>query len=258
MKAFAIFPLLSTLLISVQGAILLEEGFSGLANGTALNGSSGWTASSAMEVVDYSWSSWSNYSSIADKAVRNDSTGPGRQASKALSGSISAGSGETVYMSLTFNGDDANAGWFNFMLRNSSSGTTSSDVNNAFAQYNGSSFDILNSNFGNNTDTDRDGDFLIVAAMTFGAGANGALGQLSVFAPGEDASAVYSGFESSANSEISGNVDQFLGRLNDFTTFGNVRVGTSLSEVGVIPEPSTAALLGLAALMLSLRLRRQR
>lgn len=163
------------------------------------------------------------------------------------------------------NGDPvASGGWYNWMLRNTSSSTSNSDANNAYIQFNGGSKEFANSDFGPITGTNfSNQDILIVGRIDFASGQD--TGYLSVFTNGEDMQTLIDnasnsgadfGFEATATPTITGNLDQILLRINDGTITGSLRVGNTLAEVGVVPEPSSVTLLLLGAVaMLVLRRR---
>jgi len=166
----------------VRASLLFSEGFTGLTDGSQLNGQNGWTAGGNILVRDYTWSSWRGYSIIDNKAIGPSAGQVANQADKDLS-TLDTDTGGTIYMSYTLNADPSNPGWTNPMLRNTSSSTTNRDNNNAFNQYSGSTFNMAG-DFGSSSDTNTRGtDYLVVLRMVFGAGVNGDTGSLSVFAP---------------------------------------------------------------------------
>jgi len=233
---------------SLLSALPLEEGFEYI-SGQDLNdavGGSGfvgaWNANANMDVYNYTWSAWPGYSSLANKATGPDDNGDtGIEASRALTTPINTELNQTFYFSYTLNGDVDDAGWTNLMLRAESSSRTGSDSDNFFIQYHGSQF-YLNGDAGLSNDTKpppdgggRGVDYLVVGRIDFAADDD--TGYMSVFAPGEDARAVYTEFETFRTTTITGTLTDLLLRMNNSSRVGNIRFGASLEEVGVSAPP---------------------
>jgi len=243
---------------SFSGAApIYEEGFN-VADGTAINASGTGFTGSALTIEDYTWGSWSNYSVIANKSVENTTATSSRNSrntsavgsATGFSSTINADTSGTIFYSFTMNGSaTASNGWFNFMISagdpSSYSSTNGADI---FTQWDGG-----NKGFDNSSDPTTSGDLLIaggqdllvVGRVDFETATNQDTYYLSVFTTGQDASVVGSSFQISSNARnTTGLLDRIAISLDDGTSVGNFRVGTSLADVGIVPEPSSYALLG--------------
>jgi len=251
---------------SVQASVLpiYSEGFE-YANGF-LNGNGGWVdgGSTQYDVVDKTWATWGGYSTIADKAsgTLRGTAGGGVNATVNLGTTIDSETTGTYYVSYTLNGDDiASGGWYNFVVRNTSGSSTTSDANNLYAQFNGGSKAFNNTDFGSIlTGAGADIDLLIIGRIDFATGSD--TGYFSVFQAGESIGTLIAnetnsganfGFEATATPTITGSLDQLLVRINNDTLTGNIRIGTTLTSV--IPEPASFALLGMGSLLILSRKR---
>lgn len=246
---------------SVHATILYSEGFD-VAAGSDLTGL-GFTNGGAAVVSDYTWATWSNYSIIADKSV--DSPGNGTKYDADFGGpTIDSDASGSMFYTFTINGATAaSTGWANFIFTTAAgpASTTNSGLDDVFTQWDGS-----NKGFDDGSDavatagnlaTEPGVDYLVVGRVDFDAAAGGDTYSLSVFAPGEDPSAVLSGFQSQDTGTTTGIISNFQMRHNAGTIYGNVRVGTTLEDVGVVPEPSSFAIIS-GALALGFILMRRR
>ncbi|MEX0324908.1 MAG: PEP-CTERM sorting domain-containing protein [Puniceicoccaceae bacterium] len=260
---------------ALNAAILVDEGFNysngileivsdGAAVPTGFSDSK-WvtgTGIQAIVVQDRTWGSFTNFSGIVNKSISPPSTGEfvAKIGDRALSTPINSDpvSPETYYFSYTFSPDsDFNAlnqvGWANWVLRPSGSGTNPAETavtsaNNFLVNWRPDSGKIgLDSGGLNQGDAFSNlaltggTNYVVVLEVTFAAGAD--TSKLSVFAEGEDVGAVYSGFQTTESFTATGTLGALSFRMNNQTALGNFRMGTSLADVGVVPEPGTYALL---------------
>lgn len=252
---------------SLQGQITVySQGFD-LSSGSSIS-DLGFTGPN-ITVSDYTWGAWTNYSVLTNKAASNTGTTSSantRDTTTLFSSSVDADSaGSSLYFSYTMNGSStASNGWFNFMLSaGDPSSYSSTSGNDIFVQWDGSgkAFDASGDpTVSTGLAAAGAQDWLVVGRVDFAATGNNDTYFLSVFSTGQDPSVAASGFQASSNARnTTGLLDRFAMSLDDGTLVGNVRVGDSLSAVGVVPEPSTYALFsGLAMLSLVLIRRRLR
>lgn len=245
--------------------------------GSAVSGldSTGWIAGTgvqAVEVRDYTWSTWTNVSGITNKAMGGTFDGQytAKEATRLLASSVASDPtvSKSYYFSYTFTPDaDYNAfnqiGWANWMLEDNTTSTSASAATNFFLNWRPDSGKIgiqsdntINGDGYSTTAMAGGSDYFIVGKVTFNDGADEA--SLSVFGAGADVSSVLGdNFETSNAFTATSDLTNFTFRINNQTQFGNFRMGETLGDVGVVPEPSSYVL-ALGALSMAFVLYRRR